>query len=159
MRLFEPDDRWKIRAQLAWFFLWLGVTGVGLFLKADPHLHGTHQQLGLPPCPSVLLFNRPCPGCGLTTAWTSLLHGDFATSWRAHPIGIPMYLGFTFVALGTLYGNIKNLRMLIDSNWANRVFVGFVGIFFAFGLIRMALTPNFQTPKEKFWSAAMRGQK
>jgi hypothetical protein len=156
MKLFEPDSKLKIRAQMIWFFMWLGVTCVGLFLKQDPQLHGTHQQLGLPPCPSVLMFNRPCPGCGLTTSWTALLHLDFATSWRAHPLGIPMYLGFTFVALGCLYGNIKGLRMLIDSNWANMTFVTFVVIFFIYGAARMAMTTNYQTQKEKIWSSAIR---
>ncbi|OWU65175.1 MAG: hypothetical protein CBB60_006020 [Armatimonadetes bacterium Cent15-Ar3] len=156
MQLFEPDQKFKIRAQLIWFFMWLGVTSVGLYLSADKHLHGTHQQLGLPPCPSVLMFNRPCPGCGLTTSWTALLHLDFVTSWHAHPLGIPMYLGFTFVALGSLYGNIKGLRLMIDSNWANRAFVVFVAVFFVFGAVRMAITPKYQTQKEQMWSSAIR---
>ena len=67
-----------------------------------------------------------------------------------------MYLGFTFVALGCLYGNFKGLRMLIDSNWANMTFVTFVVIFFIYGAARMAMTTNYQTQKEKIWSSAIR---
>lgn len=28
------------------------------------------------------LFGRPCPGCGMTRAFFSLLHGDFAAAWE-----------------------------------------------------------------------------
>jgi hypothetical protein len=152
MKLFESDDLWKIRAQFAWFVLWAGCTGVGIFLHASSHGHGTHQQLGLPPCPSVLLFSRPCPGCGLTTSWTAFIHGDLLTSFKAHPLGPVMYLGFTFVGLGTLYGNVVKKRMLIDTDWASRIFVIFVSIFFVFGFVRMALTTQYAaTPKEIYW--------
>ncbi|HLO98404.1 MAG TPA: DUF2752 domain-containing protein, partial [Fimbriimonas sp.] len=110
----------------------------------------------LPPCPSVLLFSRPCPGCGLTTSWTAALEGQFVQSFKAHPMGLLMYLGFTAVALGSLYGNIIKKRLLVDSKLANNVFVGFVAVFFVFGAIRMAMMPNYaSTPVEKM----MRGMK
>lgn len=150
MQLFEQSKPIYVRAQLIWPAIWAACTGVGLYLRPDQHGHGTHQQLGLPPCPSVLLFDRPCPGCGLTTSWTNFLHGNILQAVKCHPLGIPMYLGFTFVALASLYGNFKGQRLLLDSKIANLAFVWFVGIFFAFGLARMALVSGYAgTDKEK----------
>jgi len=40
---------------------------------ADARGHGTHQQLGLPPCTFYVIFQRPCPACGMTTSWAWLL--------------------------------------------------------------------------------------
>lgn len=28
----------------------------------------------------------PCPGCGMTRAFGSLAHGDWAAAWRLHPL-------------------------------------------------------------------------
>lgn len=67
-----------------------------------------------------------------------------------------MYLAFTFVALGSLYGNFKGLRLMIDSRKSNAAFVSFVVVFFLFGGIRMATTPGFSgTDKEKAFRAYM----
>ena len=149
MQLFEDSTPARIRAQLTWFLLWAGVTGFGIYQRPSHDGHGTHQQLGLPPCPSVLLFDRPCPGCGLTTSWTAFIHGNFVESFHAHPLGPFMYLGFTFVALACLYGNLKGKRFLIDSPRASTLSGSAIGIFFAFGLARMALVSGFSSPKEK----------
>lgn len=150
MTLYEESKPVFIRAQLVWFFGWLACTAIGIYLTPNSGGHGTHQQLGLPPCPSVLLFSRPCPGCGLTTSWTAALHGDIVRSFVAHPMGLLMYLGFTAVALGALYGNIIKKRLLVDSKLANSIFVGFVVVFFLFGLIRMAVMKDYaSTPAEK----------
>lgn len=54
------------------------------------------------------------------------------------------------MALASLYGNFKGQRLLLDSKIANLAFVWFVGIFFAFGLARMALVSGYAgTDKEK----------
>ena len=156
MQLFEPAKPLVVRAQLLWTGAWAFCTAVGLYLRPDVHGHGTHQQLGLPPCPSVLLFDRPCPGCGLTTSWTSFLHGDIVTAFKCHPLGVPMYLGFTFVALASLYGNIKGQRFLIDSKLMNKIFVWFVSVFFVFGAVRMLTVTHYSaTTKEKLWRGMM----
>lgn len=34
----------------------------------------------------------PCPGCGLTRSIAHLAHGDFALSWRLHPLGGLLFL-------------------------------------------------------------------
>ncbi|MEZ0324886.1 MAG: DUF2752 domain-containing protein [Fimbriimonas sp.] len=151
MTLFEPArDRKQISGQLIWFLVWVGVTGVAAFLTPNASGHGTHQALGMPPCPSVLLFDRPCPGCGLTTSWTAFVHGNFALSFRAHALGPATYLLFTLGAWACLYGWIKNWRFGSDEKWAHRSVSVAVAVFLAFGLIRMAVSPGFAMPEERW---------
>jgi hypothetical protein len=72
--------------------LWLAAAGVGLLgllaiaavLKPSPLGYGTHQQLGLPPCTFSVLFGRPCPTCGMTTAWAHLVRGQWYDAFRAN---------------------------------------------------------------------------
>jgi hypothetical protein len=132
-----------------WFLVWLGVTGVGVALQPDPHGHGTHQQLGLMPCPSVLAFNRPCPGCGLTTSWTRLLHGDVPGSFSAHALGPIAYALFTLSALIGLFGVIRGFRVDSDSTPFNRFVAIAAAVFFAYGLARMAMVSDYRSPREK----------
>jgi hypothetical protein len=136
--------------QAVWFGSWVAVTLIGAFLRPDKSGHGTHQQLGLPPCPSVLLFDRPCPGCGLTTSWTSLIHGHFTEAFHAHPLGPPMYLLYAVTAIVGMYGYIVGARLNTDARWFSRATTVAVTIFIGFGLIRMAVTPHFATPSERF---------
>lgn len=56
-------------------------------LRPDPLGHGTHQQLGLPPCTFVVLFGRRCPSCGMTTSWSHLVRGEVAGAAKANAGG------------------------------------------------------------------------
>jgi hypothetical protein len=58
------------------------------WLPPDPRGYGTHQQLGLPPCTMIALFNRPCPGCGMTTSFAHFVRGQFGDAARANPAGL-----------------------------------------------------------------------
>ncbi len=85
----------------------LAFWGVGLYLTPDPSGHGTHQQLGLPPCAIYFLTGRPCPSCGLTTSVSATLHGNLALAWRANPFGIlivAVSAGFLLNSLMALLG-------------------------------------------------------
>ena len=44
-------------------------------LEPETRGFGTHQQLGLPPCTSVVLFGMRCPSCGMTTSWSLTMRG------------------------------------------------------------------------------------
>ncbi|MBS1723242.1 MAG: DUF2752 domain-containing protein [Armatimonadetes bacterium] len=139
IQIFDPGfAKKRLASQLAWFSLWFGVTAVGLCLHPSSEHHGTHTQLGLPPCPSVILFGRPCPGCGLTTSWTALLHGDLNASIQAHALGPVLYLGFTATALLCAYGYAKGLRLRSDSRPANIGLVVTLIAMLAYGGIRFA---------------------
>jgi hypothetical protein len=66
-------------------FAAFGCCAIGLLLVArylEPNREGvgTHQQLGLPPCTFMTIFRRPCPSCGMTTAWSHLMRANFQAS-------------------------------------------------------------------------------
>jgi hypothetical protein len=156
MALYEPvGDRKLAAPQLTLFAVWLFITACGAYLRPDPSGHGTHTQLGLPPCPCVLLFHRPCPGCGLTTSFTAFIHGNFRFAFHAHPLGPFIYLGITFWALLGLYGFVRGLRLDGSGRRFNQVITTFAIIFFAFGITRLVLTPNYNGPTEASYVAAL----
>jgi len=45
-----------------------------------------------------------CPGCGLGKSISMIFHGDFASSFNAHPLGIPAIV----LILKRIYKLIKN---------------------------------------------------
>lgn len=53
-----------------------------------PLSHGTHRQLGLPPCAMKALTGIPCPSCGMTTSISLVMHGDLAAASEANPAGL-----------------------------------------------------------------------
>jgi hypothetical protein len=142
----KPTSRWT---HLVWPFIWLGTTLVALFLTPSSAEHGTHQQLGLPPCPSVLLFDRPCPGCGLTTSWTALVHGDFSKSFSAHALGPLLYGIFTVTAVAGVYGWWKRIRFRTETLSFTLATYVFMAIFLAYGGIRMLVVTNYAAPHER----------
>jgi hypothetical protein len=149
MALFERTNRKYLLGQVMWFGSWLFITAVGLALNPDASGHGTHQRLGLPPCPSVLMFDRPCPGCGLTTSWSALLHGNLPLSLAAHALGPLMYALFTLSALFCAYGLVRSMRFDSDTRWVNLTAKTFAAVFIIFGVVRFAITPQFATEREK----------
>lgn len=80
-------------------------------------------------CVVYQLLGIPCPGCGLTRAWLSLLRGDFSGAFRAHPLfwTLPfLVLLFLFagrmskkavlilaVLAGVLFGGVYIARMVL----------------------------------------------
>ncbi|MFN9367951.1 MAG: DUF2752 domain-containing protein [Planctomycetia bacterium] len=79
---------------LATFFT---IVGFAVFLLAAiidpfddagrPRTHGTHRQLGLPACTLRSLTGVGCPSCGMTTAFSLLVHGDPVAAWTANWAG------------------------------------------------------------------------
>lgn len=67
--------------------LLLGGFGFANRLDPDPRGFGTHQRLGLPPCTFRVLFQIPCPSCGMTTSFAYFSRSEFAAAWRANPAG------------------------------------------------------------------------
>lgn len=82
---------------LAASFLLVAGFALARSLEPDPRGYGTHQKLGLPECTVQLLWNRPCPGCGMTTAFAHLVRGQWAAAAQANPAGI--LLGVACAAL------------------------------------------------------------
>jgi hypothetical protein len=82
----RSKEHWIVLA-LAWIAL-AGTFSAGAVLEPDPRGWGTHQQLGFRPCLPMVLWNVPCPGCGVTTAVALAVHGEARASLRAQPFGL-----------------------------------------------------------------------
>ena len=146
LRFDHGVDRKFLIGQLSWFIVWVIVTGIGAYLTPSSQGHGTHQQLGLPPCPSVFMFGRLCPGCGMTTAFSATIKGDFATAWNANPFGTLGYVLFTMSAILALYGWIKGIKIDTNTKPYNIGISILIGSFILFGAYRFFLMPVFTTP-------------
>ncbi len=57
-------------------------------LNPDPRGFGTHQSLGFPPCTFQVIFEIPCPSCGMTTSFAHFTRGEFAAAARANTAGL-----------------------------------------------------------------------
>jgi hypothetical protein len=65
---------------------------IAAFLTPNPVGHGTHMQLGLPPCGFLVVTGLPCPGCGLTTCFSYMVRGDIVGAATANPFGVMLWL-------------------------------------------------------------------
>lgn len=65
--------------------------------------HGTHQQLGLPPCGWLVTTGYPCPTCGMTTAFAAATEGHWLASVRAQPFGTMLCLATAAIFWGALH--------------------------------------------------------
>lgn len=66
--------------------------------------------VGLPgwPCPFKSTFGIPCPGCGVSTAVSHLLHGDWQAAVTTHAFAPLFLLGLIFVlGVSALPHNIR----------------------------------------------------
>lgn len=139
----DPVPRRKLTGHLIWFGVWLVVVLVAAWLDPSPAGHGTHRQLGLPPCSSVFFFGKPCPGCGLTTSFALILHGQVLEAFGTNWVGPLLFLGWTVSAFLNLYGYLARRPFNSD---ARPIVVGltiFIVVFLVYGAVRWILTPPF----------------
>lgn len=93
-----PLPEWVEQRRERRLALGFAVLGVGVFLMASalnpydsfgsPLTHGTHRQLGLPPCLMKEAIGLACPSCGMTTSVSLVVHGDPTAAWRANWAGV-----------------------------------------------------------------------
>ena len=97
---------------IAALLLALGLTllGVAAWLEPDTRGHGSHQQLGMPPCVSIVLFGVPCPTCGMTTAFAYAVRGDVLSAFHAQPAGLLLALA-TIAMVGLSLGVLLTGRV------------------------------------------------
>jgi hypothetical protein len=117
----------------------LMMVGVGLYLSPDPAGHGTHQQLGLPPCTIHFLTGRPCPSCGLTTSVSAIVHGQFALAWRANPIGFLIVAGAVVVACNSLMALVWGRSVRLENTRFTLLLLALLGIWLLHGAVRFFL--------------------
>lgn len=122
--------------QAIWALVFVGLVAVAFALRPDPNGHGTHTQLGLPPCPSVLMFRRPCPGCGMTTSYSHMARGQFVQAFRAHPFGPFSFVAWGLSAIAAGYAAWTGKRFNTDSRGFQWALAVFAIAFFGYGVIR-----------------------
>ncbi len=85
--------------------------GVGAVLVPSPTGTDTHTQLGLPTCGMLKMTGRPCPTCGVTTAFTWAAHGRIVKAFGTQPFGLVCF-GLVVVTLGLTAGALATGRSL-----------------------------------------------
>ena len=148
MRQVLVETRWIALAPVSGWARWshalllLGVlvmVGVGLYLTPDPAGHGTHQQLGLPPCTIYYLTGRPCPSCGLTTSVSAILHGQLVLAWRANPMGFVMVAAALAVAINSLLALLWGRSLRIENTRFTLLLLGLLAIWLLHGAVRFVM--------------------
>jgi hypothetical protein len=80
-------------------------------LTPDPRGWGTHEQLGWQRCRIRQWFDRPCPTCGMTTAWSHAVRGDIAAALATNVGGVALLAG-TIAASACLFASATAGRWL-----------------------------------------------
>jgi hypothetical protein len=131
------DDAPAVSRSARWGLVALGgllVAGfvVAAWLPPDPRGYGTHQRLGLPPCTMMMLFNRPCPGCGMTTCFAHFVRGQFRDAARANPAGLFMAVTCAGLVPWCWISAVRGRYLGVDEPWAPLAILlaswGFVGL-------------------------------
>lgn len=138
---------------LLWGLAWIGVAIVAMILSPSKHGHGTHQQLGLPPCPSVILSQRPCPGCGLTTSFTHMAHWEIVDAFMVHPFGPILFTVWGLTGLACLYGFVTKQNFNTEGPIWARIMAGLAIAFFVFGFGRMAFVQAKPNVEKRVWGS------
>jgi hypothetical protein len=102
----------SVVSRAVWAFLFVSGAAVlvtAAALSPDPAGHGTHTQLGLPPCGFLLMTGLPCPGCGLTTSFAHMIRLELGGAFAANPLGV---LLFSVTALGVVVAGVGMGRSL-----------------------------------------------
>jgi len=113
-----PREYLGARARLAWLAVAIAcatVLGIGAYLRPDPRGLGTHEALGLPPCSFVLTSGLPCPTCGMTTAYSLMLHGHPIQAFLAQPAGAVLCLGTVVLLIASVHFAIRGY--MVSPNW------------------------------------------
>lgn len=89
----RPPNSRRLNGRL---FFWIGL---GPALLVGLYAYRPLAFKGPPLCVFKNVTGVPCPGCGLTRATCSLLHGEVATSLRMHQLALPVlaYLGILWL--------------------------------------------------------------
>ncbi len=65
-----------------------------------------------PMCPFAAVTGHPCPGCGLTRATLSIVHGQFAQAFQLHP------LSFVVSPLAAVGGVVNAVSYVRSGRWS-----------------------------------------
>ena len=133
-----PPRRGLEHASLLALFLLGGLVPLALafLVEPDPRGHGTHTQLGLPPCGLMTWTGVPCPGCGVTTSASLFLHGRLGDALATQPLGPLVALALPLAAVWALVQHARGrdlARELAHPRWRPRVALGLLLLLLAWG--------------------------
>jgi len=84
---------------LGWLLACGGLLGIAIALTPDAHGLGTHRQLGFGACGMLVLTGFPCPTCGMTTAFSHTVRGQWLQAFWVQPSGFVLALATIAIAL------------------------------------------------------------
>lgn len=82
----QSDNKAITSAAISWYWIVAGVLGVTWLAIHEWSPWGL--TLPLPKCPLHQITGLYCPGCGITRAALSLMHGDLWSALRYNPLAI-----------------------------------------------------------------------
>jgi hypothetical protein len=142
-RQVRPRVRYWVRGVLLAFAVGLVamfVTAVRINPYDDagrPLTMGAHTRIGMPPCEFYVMFDKPCPSCGLTTSFSLLMHGDVWGSLKANSVGTLMAIFCMALIPWSLYMSFRGRYLWVRS--IERSSLWAAGIFFVLLLIRWGI--------------------
>ncbi len=75
-------------------------------------------------CPMAVITGIPCPGCGMTRATLHALHGDFAASFRFHPLAmiiVPLLAIYASAhAVSYIRHGVSKVDSIVNGKWIDR---------------------------------------
>jgi hypothetical protein len=81
----------------------LGLMALAAGLSPAATGHGTHTEVGLPPCGWAMVLGAPCPTCGMTTAFAHAARGSLLDALRTQPFGLAFALVVAMAFWGSLH--------------------------------------------------------
>jgi len=103
--------------------------------------HGTHTQLGLPPCGFLVYTGYPCPGCGLTTSFSNMIRLQVVGAFNANPFGILLFLCTAAIVPISLLGLIRKLPVIdtLDRLHAEKIAIGLSVVSIVVWVVKVSL--------------------
>ncbi|GIX02958.1 MAG: hypothetical protein KatS3mg112_1895 [Thermogutta sp.] len=116
----------------------LGLLGVAWELQPSPSGFGTHEQLGLPRCAMVRWFGLRCPTCGMTTAWSHWVRGQWREALQASVSGTILAMAAAVVGLAAVVSGLTGIGgPRISMAAFNQTLIIFLGVIVTEWLVRL----------------------
>lgn len=89
----------------------LSVLSIAAYLTPDPAGHATHTQLGMPTCTWVMMYEKPCPTCGMTTAFSHAGEAHWISAILTQPMGAFLALLTTMIFWAATHQAVTGSRI------------------------------------------------
>lgn len=98
----------------------LGVLAVAAWMNPSARGHGTHTQIGLPPCSWAIWFDKPCPTCGMTTAFSHAGEARWLSAVLTQPAGAALAIATATAFWLALHVALTGSRLGAMTGWLVR---------------------------------------